>query len=75
LIRRHHIPEAGRGANDVRGFSRAKWRSPRGIPRRRSRNAAAGPGDVALTFPLEDIVATREAVEQGKAPGNVTMTL
>ena len=31
--------------------------------------------NVALTFPLQDIVAAHEAVEQGKAMGNVVVTL
>jgi NADPH2:quinone reductase len=31
--------------------------------------------NVALTFPLNDIVAAHEAVEQGKAMGNVVVTL
>jgi NADPH2:quinone reductase len=31
--------------------------------------------NVALTFPLEEIVAAHEAVEQGKASGNVVVTL
>jgi NADPH2:quinone reductase len=31
--------------------------------------------NVALTLPLGDIVAAHEAVEQGKAPGNVVVTL
>ena len=31
--------------------------------------------NVALTFPLDDIVAAHEAVEQGKAMGNVVVTL
>ena len=31
--------------------------------------------NVALTLPLDDIVAAHEAVEQGKAMGNVVVTL
>ncbi len=31
--------------------------------------------NVALTLPLVDIVAAHEAIEQGKVPGNVVMTL
>ena len=30
--------------------------------------------NVAATFPLDDIVAAHEAVEQGRTPGNVVVT-
>jgi NADPH:quinone reductase len=31
--------------------------------------------NVAATFPLDDIVAAHEAVEQGRVPGNVVVAV